>query len=447
MSRLTTSLALAAVAAVGASPAAAQAAWTAPVTVDAGNQANPRAEGAFGGSLLIGWLERTVSIAKRSGDGFGPPAPLTAADPFEKAWDADLADDGDAVVLTVRKHAPIQRIRAIFAPAAGPRSGPMTISDRAHAAAQPTLDVGHDGTAVAAWQWHDAAGWRVQAAIRRPGQARFDRPQTLSPPAAKVGRLQPRPWIHVAAGTGGRAVLTWQIGGDFELPESALHIRTAGTDGVFGPDQELADAGGLADVGLAVGASGAVQVAYLDAHYSGHEHPSRLHVSEGVVGAPLPAPAVLSSGGKGTTSGPQVAAAFSADGTATVAWAKPADRYEAGGALEVFTRPEGGAFGAAQQLATGAQDVVLAGGPGAAAVLSWMHSVSGQGDVRWAVHAATRPQDGGAFAPDETISAADRNALWPSVAMTPAGDAVATWVTNTGGSGAGQVAAALHAAG
>jgi hypothetical protein len=31
--------------------------------------------------------------------------------------------------------------------------------------------------------------------------------------------------------------------------------------------------------------------------------------------------------------------------------------------------------------------------------------------------------------------------------MTPAGDAVATWITNTNGSGGGQVAAALHHAG
>jgi hypothetical protein len=65
----------------------------------------------------------------------------------------------------------------------------------------------------------------------------------------------------------------------------------------------------------------------------------------------------------------------------------------------------------------------------------------------WTVHAATRPSAGGPFGGDETISATDRNALWPSVAMTPTGDAVAAWITNTDGSGGGQVAAALHHAG
>jgi hypothetical protein len=425
-----------------AAPAPALAAWTAPVTVDPRIDDNPTAQRAFGGSILIGWDRPVMSLSKRSGDGFGPIAPLTAADPFETVWDAALDDGGNAVVLTTRRHKPVQRVRATLVTASGARSGPVTISDHSHSAADPRLAVAADGTAVAAWDWHDRAGWRVQAAIRRPGQARFDRPQTLSPPAAAIGRQQPRPWIHVAAGVGGRAVLTWQIGGSFELPESSLHVRTAGADGAFGPDQELSGAGGLADVGLAVDPSGAVQLAYLDEHFSGREGASSLHVSQGIVGSPLSAPVVLSRGGKGTSSGTQVGAAFSADGSATVAWAKPGDRYEDGGTLEVFTRTAAGAFDAPQTLASHAEGIVLAGGPGAAAALAWM--VGTGRTVRWAVHAATRPQAGGAFGADETISAPDRNGLWPSVAMTPAGDAIASWVSNTDGSGAGQATAAVH---
>ena len=416
-----------------AAPAPALAGWTAPATVDTGSQANPAATGAFGGGVLTGLLQPAVSLARRDGDGFGPPRALTVADPYEKAWNAQLDGGGDAIVLTVRKHLPVQRIRATFVTAGGTRSGPVTISDRSHSAAQPRLAVAPDGTAVAAWQWHDKTGWRTQAAIRRPGQPRFDKPQTLSPPDRS------RPWISVAAGTGGRAVLTWQIGGDYQLPEAPLHVTTAGTDAVFGPGQALEGAGGLADVGLAVGPEGAVQVAYLDRHYAGHEGPSSLHVAQGVVGSPLSAPVVLSRGGKGTSSGTEVAAAFSDDGTATVAWAKPAAGYEDGGDVEVFTRAPGGAFGPAQVLGPAAEGLSLAGGPGATAVLAWM-----QRTTAWAVHAATRPAAGGAFTAAETISASGRNALWPSVAMTTTGDAVATWVTNTDGSGGGQVAAALH---
>jgi hypothetical protein len=430
-----------------AAPSTALAGWTVPSTIATGSQSDPIAAGAFGGSVLTGWLQPTVSLSKRSADGFGPLTPITFADPYEKAWSAGLSADGDAIVLTLRKHKPTQRIRATFVTAGGTRSGPVTISDRAHSATEPQLDVAADGTAVAAWQWHDRTGWRVQAAIRRPGQPRFDKPQTLSPPGPTLAGSQQRPWIRAAAGIGGRAVLTWQIGGSFQLPESSLHVLTTGADSLFGPDQQLADAGGLADVGLAVGRGGDVQVAYLDAHFTGHEGPSRLHVSQGVAGTPLSAPVVLSTGGKGTSSGRQVAAAFSQDGTATVAWTKPGDRYEQGGPLEVFTRPAGGAFGGAQQIAAGAQGVVLAGGPGASATVSWMRGILAAQHLTWSVHAASRPNAGGPFGSDETISAADRNALWPSVAMTPAGDAVATWVTNTDGSGGGQVAAALHRAG
>jgi hypothetical protein len=430
-----------------AAPSQALGAWTAPVTVDPSPQANPIAAGAFGGSVLTGWLKPTVSLATRSADAFGPLHPITRADPYEKAWDSGLADDGEAIVVTLRKHKPTQRIRATFVTPGGARSGPMTISDGSHSAAQPQLDVAPDGTAIAAWQWHDRDGWRVQAAIRRPGEPRFDKPRTVSPPAPALAGRQQRPWIHAAAGIGGRAVVTWQIGGDYRLPEASLHVQTAGTDSVFGPDREFADAGGLADVALAVGASGDVQVAYVDEHFSGHESPARLHVAQGVAGGPLSAPAVLSTGGKGTSSGAQVAAAFSRDGTATVAWAKPGDRYEEGGALELFTRSPGSAFGTAQQLAADAQGVVLAGGPAASAVVSWMRATHAGDHLSWSVHAATRASGGGPFGADETISASDRNALWPSVAMTPAGGAVAAWTTNTDGSGGGQVAAALHDAG
>jgi len=149
-------------------------------------------------------------------------------------------------------------------------------------------------------------------------------------------------------------------------------------------------------------------------------------------------------GGSGTNSGSQVAAAFSDDGTVTVAWAKPDDRNEEGGALEVFTRSATGAFGAARQIAPDAQGVVLAGGPGGSAVLSWMRGIFSDDHLTWTVHAATRPSTGGLFGTEQVISSPGRNALWPSVAMTPAGDALAVWTTNTDGSGGGQVAAAVH---
>jgi len=152
------------------------------------------------------------------------------------------------------------------------------------------------------------------------------------------------------------------------------------------------------------------------------------------------------TGGTGTSSGPQTAVAVSADGTTTVAWAKPGPRYEEGGALEVFTRTADGGFGAAQTLAQNAQGVVLATGPGASGALAWMQEIQNKNSVSYTIHAATRPQAGGPFGPEATISDASINGLWPSIAMTPAGDAIAAWVTNTDGSGGGEPAASIHTA-
>jgi len=426
-------------------PATASAAWTAPTTIDNSVGSNPLAQSAFGGSVLTGWLEPTASLAKRSGDAFGAPSALTAADPFEKVWAGGLDRDGNAVILTVRKHAPFQRIRATFVAADGTRSASRTISTDPRSSAGPQLSVAPDGTAVAAWSWHDATGWRAQVAVRRPGQPAFGKPQTVSPVAPVIGRQQSRPILHVAAGEDGRAALTWQFGGDGALPEAPLHVLTAGPDSGFGADQALAGAGGYADVGLAVGADGAVQVAYLDEHFTGHVAPSSLRVAQGTVGTPLSAPAVLSTGGKGTSSGDQVAAAFSADGTATVAWAKPGSRYEEGGTLELFTRAASGSFGEAQTLAQNAEGLSLAGGPGASAVLGWMLHAQKPGS--YAIHASTRPQAGGPFGTDTTISDTSVNGLWPSVALTPTGDAIAAWVTNTDGSGGGKPTAAVSSIG
>ena len=132
--------------------------------------------------------------------------------------------DGNAVVLTVRKHKPTQRIRATFV--AGRRHaqrGPHDLH-HPHSSAAPTLAVAPDGSAVAAWQWHDATGWRVQAAVRRPGQPRFGKPQTISPPAPVIGAAVAAV-INVAAGDGGRAAVTWQFGGELHAAGVAAARR------------------------------------------------------------------------------------------------------------------------------------------------------------------------------------------------------------------------------
>ena len=59
----------------------------------------------------------------------------------------------------------------------------------------------------------------------------------------------------------------------------------------------------------------------------------------------------------------------------------------------------------------------LAGGPGGSAVIGWSPAAGED------VHVATRPQAGGPFGPG--VKLADSGS--PSVAMTPAGEALAVW--------------------
>ena len=416
------------VAATAAAPAAQ--AWSPPTTLSGADEANPLAQAAFDGSVLSGWLEPQATLSK----GLGPLRPLTAADPYETVWASGLDSAGDAAVLTLRKHKPVQRVRATLVAADGTRGRTYTISDNTHSAAQPHLAVAPDGTAVAAWQWHDRAGWRVQAAIRRPGASRFGKPQNISPPAA--ARL--RPSITVAAGEGGRAALSWQVQTGQDAP---LHVVSA-TAATFGADQVLADGGRWADVSMAVAPDGAVTVAYLGIA-SGSVG---LRVASGAAGAPLGDPVLLSQGGKGTSSGPQSAIAISADGTTTVAWAKPGDRYEEGGTLEVFTRTPGApAFGAPQTLAEAASGIVAAGGPGSSAAVAWMTGADRAGRLHWRVNAALRT--GSAFDAPQQLSDDTRNALWPTIAMTPSGKTIAAWVTNTSGGGSGQPTVSENPAG
>ena len=62
--------------------------------------------------------------------------------------------------------------------------------------------------------------------------------------------------------------------------------------------------------------------------------------------------------------------------------------------------------------------------------------------VHWTVHASTRPQAGGAFGADQAISDPATAALWPTIAITPKGEAIAAWVTNDSGGGCGNPTAA-----
>ncbi len=445
MSRLLRLASAATVVAAVAAPAPALAAWTPPTAVGTAADANPSAQGAFGGSILTGWLEPTVSLAKRSGDGFGSPAALNAADPFEKAWASALDKDGNAIVLTVRKHKPLQRIRAIFVAADGTRSATRTISDNTHSAAGPVLSVAPDGTAVAAWAWHDPAGWRAQVAIRRPGQARFDRPQTVSPPAPKVGRSQTRPRFEVAAGDGGRAVMTWQIGGNpaaARVPAARPHrrarrglrrrsgTRRRGRARRRRPGRRRRPARSRSPTSTSTSPATRDRRACTSRRARSTRRSRRPRSSR-------PAARASAPGRRSRRRSPPTAARPSPGPSPARATRRAARSRSSRAPRTAASAPPRPSPRARRASSSPAAPAPRRRWPGCSRRSTRSPSATPSTPRR-----ARRPA--ARSAPTRRSPTPRVNGLWPSIAINSAGDAIAAWITNTDGSGGGAPAAAIH---
>ena len=123
-------------------------------------------------------------------------------------------------------------------------------------------------------------------------------------------------------------------------------------------------------------------------------------------------------GGALTPRGPLAAwwADIDADdaGNLTVAWA-------VGSAVNVATRPPGGAFGAPEQVSTAGAQAYVDVSPGGTTLVAWR---GGTG-----LRARIRPA-GGSFGPELVIVATDVNE--PVVAVADSGEAIAAWETQSG---------------
>lgn len=435
--------ALATAAAFVVPASASGAGWSTPTTVFTGVAANPGALSAFGGGVGIGdFANPGVMVASRVGDTFGPARIVYTPVRGEFVWTTGSDGAGDSVVLTVRRHLPYQRVRAVLVSPTGVATAPRTISGVGHSAAGPMLAVAADGSAVAAWAWHDKPGWRVQAAIK-PAGGTFGPAVTLSDPDAT------RPFIDTAAGRGGAAAVSWHFGGSDKHPDEPLHVASASAGGHFSTPTTFTDAGDFADVGLGVSDAGDVVVAFEPEYYLDHggNGSARLIVATGSAGRPLSAAHQLGIGGRDFLDEVTPAVAFTADGDALIAWISPTPAGNGAANLSVFTRAAGqAAFGAPQVLSSATVNpagATLAGGPGGRAVVAWFERPHGAKYPSLSIHAAVRGLGGGAFGPESQVNPAGEVGLWPSAALTPTGDAVLTWIHNRDGSGGGQVEASL----
>jgi hypothetical protein len=428
-------------------PALALAGWSPADTIAGGNVSSPQVSAAAGGTVLYAGEDGSIQGAARTALAFAPPTTLFRPPASEHVAAFDLAQDGGAVILTLRRTAPHQRVRARFRRPDGTLSVPQTISGPGHPARQPSLAVAPNGSAVAAWAWHDRPGWRVQAATRPAGGV-FGRAQTLS--AAN----RSRPFIEVAVGPRGDAAVAYQFGGSFMEPEKRLAVTTAAAGRLFTPARARRDSGSHADTALAVSATGEVLVAYEPNYYldRAEREPGLLIVARGQAGQPLGASLQLDRVRRSDAQLGAVGAAFTGAGDAIVAWVRDDGTQVFGEArVAAYVRPAGSAdFAPGRPLSTQHRapgGVVVAGGGDHRAVVAWFDDDPRAGHVAQVVRAAIRPAQGGAFSAPAALSPAGVIGLWPSVAITASGDTLATWTRSVEGFGSGGVQAAVRPAG
>jgi hypothetical protein len=323
--------------------------------------------------------------AAAPGAAFAPPRAILPPDDADRLAEAGVAASGETVAVALRTRGGHRRVRATIVAPGGSRTPLRTISFNAHSARQPRLAVAPSGEAVAAWLQYDGARWRVAAAVRPAGAARFDRPVTLSEPLARTT------FAAVAIGAGGDALVSWQTRATlyaalrpatraFGTPQ-ALAARPVSWDAELAPDGTAAmaivgEARGRAVLSLAARAPGAARlgapaeldrgelnshtIEVLDAAAADGGHVGvawgntdftrprlrfALGVYEGVAGG-TPVATLQTGMAERALAGPRLA--LGAHGRAVLAWGAPAPKRPgdptARERLAVIQRPAGGRF-------------------------------------------------------------------------------------------------------
>lgn len=164
---------------------------------------------AQGTAYLVG-LDGATSIVPFGG-AIGAPEPLLAVE--ARAWDtvAGVSGAGELTLAYTRSSTRPRvhrRVRIVVRSAGGVVSAPVTVSQAGRTADLPALSVAADGSAVVAFERHDADGrWHVQYAVRGPGATRFGAPRLVSGAAGTIVRGTR---LDVAARVGGGGVMTWE---------------------------------------------------------------------------------------------------------------------------------------------------------------------------------------------------------------------------------------------
>ncbi len=445
MTRRLALLALTALTVAGSAPAARAAGWSDPSQLDTtatfAQSFSPDAGTLYSRDFSRLWA------TPRTGASFGAPTKIFEAVPSESLFYVGSDEHNALTILTLRRHKPYNRVRISLRAPDGTLTPSRTISGKGRSASQPALAVAPDGTAVAGWNWHDPAGWRVQVAIRRPGQATFDAPQFVGDPGRDP---KIRPWVDVAAANGGHAVVAWHFGGGYQHPSESLNAATANADGTFGAPIVLDQGAGFYETGLAVAADGRAIVAWQPTYYlaRGDTELAVLKLAEAAPGASFGATTQLTRGGPGFLDQGNPVVSLQPGGAAVIAWGEPMAAGHTNGVVEVFSRPTAGDFGPGYALSDGARSpsgLTLSAGADGTVALGWAdsHFASGYHGPNWESHVSVRAPGRQQFPQAARVTDPAHNGLWPVAAVAVDGSVAAAWVVNDDGSGGGSTGAAV----
>jgi hypothetical protein len=343
-----------------------------------------------------------------AGGPWGPAEPLS--DPTLNAGSPVVAIDpaGDAVALFTQNTA--STTSAVFMAArvpGGAFGAPVAISDSAQVAESPQVAMDPQGNAVAVWDLYDGTTSRAQTAFR-PAGGSFDTATALDP-GFTGGNSE-----AVAIDASGAAVAVWARTTSSTDTEIEASQRPAG--GTFGTPVSLSGAGRAFDPDVALDGAGNAVAVWQRALSPGFAAEAGSLSAAGAIG-PLH---TLSASG---TSGENPRVASDAAGDAVAAWL--ISDGSGNGKAEYATAAPGAAFGPevdADTSAGGFGSADVAESPSGAAIVVWSHqNVSGQ-----QLDAIARPA-GGAFGEPQQAGPSESGALFPDVAIDPAGDGAAVW--------------------
>jgi hypothetical protein len=343
------------------------------------------------------------------GAGFGPPRTLMRRAPGVRGMRAGIAADGSGVIALQTGHGTRREVRAAAFGARGRPGHPVTIS-RGNANDLAALDVAPSGAATVVWFRHGRRGrWRLEAAVREAGAARFGPPRALSAFVRRPCCTS----VSVAIGERGDAAVTWT---STSRPFVWAALRSA-RHGFHRPQTLATDASD--EPRAVVGAGGTAAVIYSVQHVPARPDDG-LQLHRAARGAPF-GRAERVDPGRGVTVG---AASVTPAGRVLVAWTDAARAaVHVSEAAPAGPLVDSGVLGA--NVTAGALSV--AGRDDGRVVVAWPRLVATAPAVREQAMAATRPADGAPFGPAIPLGRPWREARPALVRLVPDGGALVAW--------------------